>query len=1025
MNLKSSLTSGTIFIAGLCAVLLGLLVMLGWHLHLEALVQVLPMYAPMQYNTALCIFLSGLALLAILFGRKKIVFVCAVLPLLAGILTIIEYVVGINFGIDELFIQHDIMVRTSDSGRMAPNTAFCFVLTGVSLLLLLKSESTNRKSFIVSILSALIISFSAVALFGYIISTESTYGWGEATRMAFHTAAGFAIIGSGLLACLWRKELLSEDPNFYWLPLPAGIAILTVALCLSYALIVQENVRINDVLQVEADKVNNTTSAIFNSSVLALKRMSDRWLKQDIKKPSFFQEDAENYVNQFPQMEALAWLDKSTQLRWLVTEHEGPTAVESLLHSNRNIFKPLESEELESKVYLSDFLELESGKECFLVYIPLKTTGGRFDGFLTGVYRLDVLLDYAQGENFGNSFLISIVKNNRTIYSSAKSNRVEHFAQKTELTLFNRIWNMRLYPTPDFIAGKETALPRLSLFFGLLTTVLLMTSTRLSQTAKRQAIQLKELNAVLKSRVVEKNAELKQSELFWHTVFESVSEVIMVVNEKAEILLVNKAADGYDSNALLNSSIYEHVEKENADIIRESLEKTFQTRQPTRYAINTKNPQGKKLSYSCSVNPILTNEKVEKVVIIASDVTERARAAEKLSFQEHLYRTLIETIPHIVWLADKAGKVTFLNSAWYKLTNRDKRASLGIGWKDHIHPNDIEEFMNKREQASREGKSYYGECRFLTSNGEYRIYDYAGTPVLNPEGNITNWVGMYVDVTEKKHAEAQIFKLNEELEDRVKERTSQLEASNRELEAFSYSVSHDLRAPLRHMNGFMEALRERIEETLDEDSTRFMKLVMDAGNRMGKLIDDLLAFSRMGRTEFSRQMVNLEQLVSEVRNELIPEIAGRYIVWHVHPLPNVVGDRAMLKQVIVNLLSNAVKYSGGREEAVIEVGELQQDEYRTDDQKEDEAIIFVKDNGAGFDMAYVDKLFGLFQRLHRDDEFEGTGVGLASSKRIILRHGGRIWAEGAVNQGTTFYFSLPNKKEGVTSGNVTEAHPVG
>jgi PAS domain S-box-containing protein len=251
------------------------------------------------------------------------------------------------------------------------------------------------------------------------------------------------------------------------------------------------------------------------------------------------------------------------------------------------------------------------------------------------------------------------------------------------------------------------------------------------------------------------------------------------------------------------------------------------------------------------------------------------------------------------------------------------------------------------------------------------------------------------DITERKRTEGEIRKLNEELA----KRTTELEAVNKELEAFAYSVSHDLRAPLRHMVGYTELLQKTASSILDEKSHRYMMMILESAKRMGTLIDDLLAFSRIGRAETQMTLVSLEQLVKEALSEVQQETEGRDVVWSIGALPNVYGDRSMLRLVLVNLISNAIKFTHTRPQAEIEIGYT--------NGKGNEVVVFIRDNGVGFEMKYVNKLFGVFQRLHRAEEFEGTGIGLATVQRIIHRHGGRVWAEGLVDRGATFYFSVP------------------
>jgi light-regulated signal transduction histidine kinase (bacteriophytochrome) len=259
------------------------------------------------------------------------------------------------------------------------------------------------------------------------------------------------------------------------------------------------------------------------------------------------------------------------------------------------------------------------------------------------------------------------------------------------------------------------------------------------------------------------------------------------------------------------------------------------------------------------------------------------------------------------------------------------------------------------------------------------------------------------EIIGRKRTEEELRWLNEELEVRVARRTTEIEASNKELEAFSYSVSHDLRAPLRHVASFADLLREHAAASLDETGENYLRRIVEAANNMGRLIDGLLIFSRLGRMELSREPVNLKQLTEEALQELQPEIQGREIVWRIGDLPMVKGNREMLRTVVVNLLSNAIKFTRLRHPAQIEVGSY--------GARDGEAVCFVRDNGVGFDMRYAGKLYGVFQRLHRARDFEGTGIGLANVQRIILRHRGRVWAEGEVGLGATFFFSLPLMEE--------------
>jgi len=292
------------------------------------------------------------------------------------------------------------------------------------------------------------------------------------------------------------------------------------------------------------------------------------------------------------------------------------------------------------------------------------------------------------------------------------------------------------------------------------------------------------------------------------------------------------------------------------------------------------------------------------------------------------------------------------------------------------------------------------EQRVIRTDGREVHVEMAAAP-MKFEGRPAAQVILH-DITERKQWEAEIRRLNVELEQRVAERTGELEAANRELEAFSYSVSHDLRAPLRHIEGFVEILRSTKGDALDEESRHYLSTIADSARQMGRLIDDLLAFSRTARAELRKTWISLNEIVRDVLRELKPDVAGRKVEWAIGVLPQAEGDPTLLRQVFSNLICNALKYTRNRRVARVEIGSTV---------TESEIIVFVKDNGVGFDMRYASKLFGVFQRLHRASDFEGTGIGLANVRRIIHRHGGRTWAEGEVNRGATFYFSLPRHGE--------------
>jgi PAS domain S-box-containing protein len=389
------------------------------------------------------------------------------------------------------------------------------------------------------------------------------------------------------------------------------------------------------------------------------------------------------------------------------------------------------------------------------------------------------------------------------------------------------------------------------------------------------------------------------------------------------------------------------------------------------------------------------NDQPLMAIVTIGDITERKRAEELLRASEERYRELFESNPNPMWVYD-LETLSFLavNAAAVQHYGYSKDQFLTMTIKDIRPPEDIPALV---EDLSLEPEG-------LSKSTQWRHRKKDGAPIdVEITSHEQMWLGrraklvLINDITERKRAEQEIRQLNAELEERVSLRTADLEAANKELEAFSYSVSHDLRAPLRAVDGFSQAVLEDYGAQLPEEGRNYLQTIREGAQRMGILIDDLLTFSRLSRLPLHKQTMDTSRLVRDTLDELDSERRGRKIDMRISELPPCHGDQALLKQVWMNLLSNALKYTRKRKIAIIEVG------CRSDN---GEDVYFVRDNGTGFDMQYAHKLFGVFQRLHRADEFEGTGVGLAIIQRIIHRHGGRIWAEAAVDRGATFHFTL-------------------
>ncbi|MBI5582649.1 MAG: PAS domain S-box protein [Deltaproteobacteria bacterium] len=497
---------------------------------------------------------------------------------------------------------------------------------------------------------------------------------------------------------------------------------------------------------------------------------------------------------------------------------------------------------------------------------------------------------------------------------------------------------------------------------------------------------------------------LKQAEERYRRLFANAAEGIFLSTPGGRYLSANQALaeiHGYDSPeeliaavADIRGQIYVHPEE------RIRFQNQLAAQGPVRgFLTEVYRRDGSKILVSINARAVRDAKGViEHYEGSVEDITERKRYEEILHRANETLRATLEAAPVAIIDLDLEGRVKSIwNAAAEQLLGWSRDEVLGkfLPTVDEEH---AEEFALFRSWI-RSGKSFLGKDvvrrRKDGSPIEYSIY---AAPEYDAEGRAIGNIAVLVDITERRRAEEEIRRLNLDLEQRVKDRTAQLEEANRDLEGFVYSISHDLRAPLRHIDGFIDQLRQGLGPAVDDRSRRYMTKISLAANRMGTLIDDLLSFARMGRHEMTWTEVALGELVQEVIAEMGAETEGRRIHWQINELPLVRGDRAMLRVVLVNLIANALKFTRGREPAEIEIG--------CRPEAEKEVVVFVRDNGVGFEMKYADKLFGVFQRLHRAEEFEGTGIGLANVRRIIRRHGGRTWAEGQEKQGATFYFSL-------------------
>lgn len=491
--------------------------------------------------------------------------------------------------------------------------------------------------------------------------------------------------------------------------------------------------------------------------------------------------------------------------------------------------------------------------------------------------------------------------------------------------------------------------------------------------------------------------KLRESEERYRAVVEQATEGILLVDvDDRRVLEANAAYRGllgYSPEEMSGLTFYDLV-----PYSREAMDcYVEQVRERGSYVSGERRhlrKDGSTVDVEVSANTIHYGGR-EAMCIVVRDITERKKAQEALSQSEERYRAVVEQSTEGLYLVDGDTKrLLETNPALQNMLGYEAEELRSMELHE-IVAHAREDVEANVERTLREGTRFIRERKYLRKDGSVVEVEIAAS-AINYSGKRVICAAIR-DITERKKAEEAIRALNEELEDRVRRRTAQLKAANEELEAFSYSVSHDLRAPLRAMTGFSRILLEDYCGELDEEGLDYLKRTLDAGERMGDLIDDLLDLSRLTRRRMRREEVDLSALARGVAEDLRRTEPERRARFDIAEGLSAKGDAGLLRVVMDNLLGNAWKFTRKEPEALIEFGAIE---------REGRSVYYVRDNGVGFDAAHAERIFDPFQRLHGDDEFEGTGVGLATVTRIVRRHGGTLWAEGQTGRGTTFYFVL-------------------
>jgi len=999
-------------ICGFISLALGIIVLFGWYTHSTTLIQVHASFVPMQYNTALGFLMCGAGLLSTWFSKSKAAKVSGFLLVLLGGLTLIEYIFGVDLSIDQLFMEHYVGVKTSHPGRMAPNTALCFLLVGISILI--AANHLKKSAKVLGFLGALIFALGTVPFFGYFAGVETAYGWGNLTRMAVHTSLGFIVLGVGLVVYAWKSEIGDQKKIPVWLPILVGVAAIntTVLLWQAVSKDINQN-RYNLVLQ-KGDQVKKEVLSELEGRINGLKRIVRRWKVMGPPSQKEWQSDSSIYVEHHLSMIRIGYINPDFKTTWIAPLKGNEDRLGKDHSLDKGFNRGLSKSRDEKSLMISRIFDTEKDKNIFGAVLPIYHAG-EFQGFIAGVFKIEKLIQSLLQEGLAEGVNIEFLNKS----ASEASAEMKKLQQKIIIPLqfYDHSWSIVIEADPDWIESHSSVIPMVVLFFGIFVSLILTGAVHLALRARFSANETFKANEAL--RETKKKME-KTNELL----LEGAVEGIYGLDLEGNTTFVNPAGAemlGYASDELLGKPqhpLVHHTKANGEPYPREECHIYAAFRDgKVHYEENEVfwKKDGTSFPVEYTSRPIRERSKITGAVVTFSDITRRKETEEALKENEDQFRSLVDNIPGVSYrcLIDKDWTMLYISDAVQELTGYPPSDYIrnSVRTFDSVsHPDDKEMIAKAVEECVKEKKTFTIEYRIIHSDGRILWVTEKGQASFDEKGDPLYLDGAIFDITERKEAENKLIQAREAAE-----------AANEAKSMFISSMSHEIRTPMNAILGYSQIL-ERDKE-LNSKQKKGVESIHRAGKHLLDIINDILDFSKIeaGKMEIHPSDFDLGSLVQDLivlfsekckekKLDLLTEGVQEGQKINVH------ADAAKMRQVLINLMGNAVKFTDSGKVSL-----------RLMPLAGDEFYFEVKDTGQGIPKEKLESIFESFQQDEEGIKKGGTGLGLAIARKIVSAMGGDLQVESEAGKGSRFFFtiSLPAAKGEVDAIDDRLTHVIG